>query len=178
MTNLPALPDDSILNLMATAPDMRERVNHVRLGMELVQDVRFTRPVPRFMVDLPWVGDDEDVQYRIAAQLFLADDPDKVDDGPATRASKDITGKSVEVNAVLTNETDMDKGWGAYLLVHCTDLDTGETFVASTGAPQAIIRLAIGYARGEFPLKGAFAGVAGTGRNGNPVVTFIAEPDL
>lgn len=178
MTNLPALPENSILTAMTSEASPAERAKAVSQGMRLHQDPRFTRPVPLFMSALPYIGDDEEVQDRIAAQLFLADDPDAQSTDARTIAAKDFCGKAIVVNDIRTNEAAEKGRWGAYLLIDATIVDTGERQVFNTGAPQAIVRLAIAHARGEFPLKGAFAEVAGTGRGGNAVVTFIAEPDL
>jgi hypothetical protein len=178
MTNLPATQPTTHLHAMATEPDKRLRALAVQAGMELVSDPRFPAPVPAFMLDLPYLGDDEEVQARIAAQLFMADDPDSQAQDSRTIAARDFTGKSIVVHDIRTNGSNMESRWGAYLLVEADIVETGERQVFNTGAPQAVVRLAIAWARGELPLPGAFAQVGLGSKGHNPVITFIAEQDL
>lgn len=176
--NLPTLPQGSCLQALQSplTPEQRAQISYALI--EKIEDPRFARPVVRFLTELPNIGEDDEVQLRIAAQLFTADDPDKVQGESQTIASKDITGKAVTVYDVKAAASDQEKGPGGYLLCDVTIGDDPDHKVVNCGAPQAMVRLARAYATGELPLKGSFAGVAGTGRKGNPVVTFLAESDF
>lgn len=178
MTNLPDLPTGSLLAELRRGVPPAARVNVQRALIEKVDDPRFKRPVCRFLTELPWIGEDEEQQLRIAARLFTADDPDDVDSA-GTTASQDITGKTVTVCDLKVNHSDQEKGPGGYLLLEVEMADLPEPIVVNTGAPQAMIRLARAWAEGHLPITGSFAAIPGTGGNGrNPAVTFIAEGDL
>lgn len=174
--NLPALPEASVLGLLRQPLSGAERAKLQASAMEKVEDERFPRPVPRFLTELPYGGDDDEITDRIAASVLVADDPDTAQSESGTLAGRGLVGKSVVVWDLRVLAGEKPGGWGAYLLLDVTVDDSDEHLAANTGAKQAVTRLARCWVDGELPVKGSFAEIAGTGRNGNAAVTFITEP--
>lgn len=144
--------------------------------MERVPDDRFDTEVPRFLTLLPFGGDNDEITDRIASMILVSEDPDKAQDESGTTAGKDLVGETVTVWDIRVVPGKKPGGWGAYLLFDFTRKDSEVHEVGNTGAKQAVGRLANAWAKGEFPLTGAFSEIAGTGASGNPAVTFVGEP--
>lgn len=178
MTNLPAVPDGSSIDQYRKAKKPEARAQAAAFMMEHVAGDPFPRTSPRFMYELPYIGDDDEVQERIAARLLLAEDPDKATDEAGTVKSANLVNQTIVVHEIRAAVSGMDNGWGAYLLADVTVVDTGERIVMNTGAAQVIVRLARAWAEGQLPLTGSVAAISGTGKGRNPALTFIAEPDL
>lgn len=174
--NLPTLPEASVLGLLRQPLSGAERAKLQAAAMERVEDERFPRPVPRFLTELPYGGDDDEITDRIAASVLVAEDPDTAQSESGTLAGKGLVGKSVVVWDLRVLAGEKPGGWGAFLLLDVTVDDSDEHLVANTGAKQAVTRLARCWVDGELPVKGSFAEIAGTGKNGNAAVTFITEP--
>lgn len=174
--NLPALPEASVLGLLRQPLSGAERAKLQVAMMERVEDDRFTRPVPRFLTELPYGGDDDEITDRIAASVLVAEDPDLAQSESGTLAGKGLVGQTLIVWDLRVLAGEKPGGWGAYLLLDVTLDGSEEHLVANTGAKQALTRLARAWVDGELPVKGAFAEIPGTGRNGNAAVAFITEP--
>jgi hypothetical protein len=174
--NLPAVPESSVFGLLRTALSSQERAKLQVMAMEKVTDDRFRRPVPLFLTQLPFGGDNDAITDRIAAMILVADDPDAAQSDAGTMALKDLVGESIIVWDLRVMPGDKDGGWGAYLLLDVTRGDSDEHIVCNTGAKQAVVRLARCWADGELPVRGSPAHIAGTGKKGEPAVAFICEP--
>lgn len=174
--NLPALPDSSVLGLLRQEMSGAERAKLQTAMMERVDDERFPRQVPRFLTELPFGGDDDEITDRIAAMILVAEDPQQAQSDAGTLAAKDLVGQSVIVWDLRVLPGEKPGGWGAYLLLDVTMGDSDEHVVCNTGAKQAVTVLARTWVDGLLPCRGAFTEIAGTGRRGNAAVTFITEP--
>jgi hypothetical protein len=179
MSNLPALPANSLLDQLRNASDPATKTVIQRALVELVEDERFPKRIPRFMAELPFVGTTLEIQLRIGAAMFTAEDPDRQQEGETSLAAQEIIGKTVTVWDLRAAPSDTEGDLGGYLLL---DIDQGnplEHMACSTGAPAAIIRLATAWVYGKLPLTGAFAIIPGTGGAGRkPAYTFMAETPL
>lgn len=175
MPNQPDVPRASTLEMMAKKPSKGEAVVLQKQMMEYVVDDRFTRTVPRFMTELPYGGDNDEITDRIAAQVFFADDPDAATS--KTVAAKDLVGVKggVTIHDIRVNDGNLEGGWGAYLLMDITVGTSEDHVIANTGAKQVITRLARAWAEGALPITGAFTQIATAGASGNAPVAFIAE---
>lgn len=174
--NLPALPEASVLGLLRAPLTGAERAKLQAAAMELTEDDRFPRPVPRFLTELPYGGDDDDITDRIAASVLVAADPDQRQSDAGTVAGKSLVGLRVTVWDLRVLAGDKPGGWGAYLLLDVTVGDSDEHMVCNTGAKQAVARLARCWVDGDLPVAGSFAEIGGTGRRGNAAVAFVTEP--
>ena len=174
--NLPALPEASVLGLLRQPLSSAERAKVQAAAMEPTEDERFGRPVPRFLTEMPYGGDDDDITDRIAMSVLVAADPDQAQADAGTVAGKSLVGEPIIVWDLRVLAGDKPGGWGAYLLLDVTVGDSDEHVVCNTGAKQAVARLARCWVDGDLPVKGAFAEIGGTGRRGNAAVTFITEP--
>jgi hypothetical protein len=178
MSNLPDLPAGSLLDQLRAATSPESKLAVQRALVELVDDERFPKPVPAFMVGLPFIGTSIEQQLRIGSVMFTAADPDAAQAGADTVSSQDLVGKTVTVWDLKTAPSDKESPLGAYLLLDVTEGDDLNHRAANTGAPAAMIRLATAWVFGRLPLTGAFALIPGTGARGNPAVTFMAETPL
>jgi hypothetical protein len=174
--NLPALPEASVLGLLRGQLSSQERAKIQAAAMERVEDDRFKKPVPRFLTELPFGGDDDEITDRIAAAVLVAADPDAAQNDAGTMAGAKLVGRTVVVWDLRVIPGQQPGGWGAYLLLDVTLDDGDDHVVVNTGAKQAVTRLARCWVDGELPARGSFAEIPGTGRAGNAAVTFVTEP--
>ena len=175
MANEITLPASTVLARIKTASSPEERATLQTEAMALVDDDRFPRPVPRFLLELPYGGDSDEITDRIAGAILVADDPDEAQGDSGSSAGKDITGKTATVHDLVVmpanpQKVDQKKGWPAYLLLDVTLGDDPHHLVVNTGAKQAVTRLARAWAEGQLPVTGAFSEIPGTN-----AVTFIVE---
>jgi hypothetical protein len=175
MSELPDLIQHSVLARIKTATTSAERAKLAEEAFEMVDDDRFPREIPRFMAELPFVGSDNDIQQRIAGAILVAEDPDAQQERSTTAAKDMVEVGSVKVWNIWVAPSNLDEGSGAYLLIDCTVGSAQDHRIINSGAWQICARLARAYADDKLPLWGAFAAVGGTGRKGNPVLTFVGE---
>jgi hypothetical protein len=173
-----AKPEAGVLGLLSQPLTPAERAKLQTDAMVRVTDQRFGRPVPRFLTELPYGGDDDEITDRIASAVLVAEDPDAAQDDKGTKAGKDLVGRRVTVWDLRVLDGDKPGGWGAFLLLDVTVGDDETHIVVNTGAKQAVTRLARAWADGQLPVTGAFAAIEGTGKRGNEAVTFIKEDQL
>lgn len=177
-TDLPALPAPDLKVDLNRDLNQVEKAGLRAHAMEYVVDDRFSRPLPRFLTELPWAGSNEAITDRIAAQLLTAPDPDKMPDDDGTIAFQKLVGHTVTVYDIAVMEGDKPGGWAGYLLMDVTVDDDPEHIVANTGAKEAVMRLAIAWARDEFPLTGRPTEKPLKNTSGNRPVMFLAEKDF
>ena len=156
--------------------DRMARFKAMSAELEAVTDERCPRPIPRFMLSLPWTSPDDMVSERIIAQLLSADDPYAATDAGSTVSGKDLVGRKVTIHDLRVQPSDKPGGWGAYLLCDVTvDDDDNNRLAMTIGAKQAVAIIAYAYQAGDFPLVGTPTVVTTTGE-GNTVLGFIVEP--
>jgi hypothetical protein len=171
-------PAATVLGLIKPGLSGAERAVLQAAAMELVDDERFARPVPRFLTELPFGGDADEMADRMAAAVLVAADPDAVQVDNGTTAGKDLVGRPVVVWDLFVLPGVKEGGWGAYLLLDITVDKNDDHIVVNTGAKQAVTRLARLWVDQKLPAKGSFAVIPNTGRQGQPAVTFLSEPVL
>lgn len=173
MTKAVEVPYVGVLTRVTTASNSVERAELQREAMELVEDDRFGRPVPRFLTELPFGGDADETTDRLASALLVAEDPDDAQNTEGTLSGKSLIGKPITVWDLRVAKGDKPGGWGAYLLLDVTIEDSAEHLVVNTGAKQLVARLARCWAEGQFPVTGAIAAIPNTGGQGDPALKFI-----
>lgn len=173
-----AVPTTGILAQLAGKLTPAERAKLQAASMERVEDERFGHPIPRFLLDLPFGGDGDEITDRIASAVLVAEDPDEMQNMSGTTAGKDLVRKPVTVWDLRVLPGDKPGGWGAFLLLDITVGDSEEHVIVNTGAKQVVTRLARCWADGQLPVRGAFAEIDGTGRQGNAALAFVVEPAL
>ena len=178
MTTLPDVPLGGTLRAIGQATTPAERAKLQAAAMEHVTDDYFERPVPRWIAELPRSGDDAEVQERIAAAVLVAEDPDKAQDEGGTDASKELVNKRLTVWDLRVSKSEKEGGVGAFLILDYTIGDDEVHKVATTGAVQAMARLARAWADDDLPITGSFSAIPGTGAKGSPALTFLAQPDF
>ena len=175
MTNLPDVPMEGTLKALATTKDAAALAKLQNAASELVTVEGFPRPIPRWLSELPRSGDDGEVQARIAASVLFAPDPDKAQEGGGTEASKDMLNTSLTVWDLRISPSDKEGGVGCFAILDVTVGDEDAHHVMTTGAIQAIARLARAWAEDKLPVTGSFAAIEGTGSKGSPAITFLVE---
>jgi hypothetical protein len=145
---------------------------------QYVTNENFREPVPAFLTELPFGGNDEETTDRIALNLFAADDPDDVGGPGESLNAMKLVGHDVVVWDIRVKPGSKGGGWKAYLLMDVT-IDGAELHqLANTGAKQVVVRLARAWAEGLLPIKGRVVQInAGSGSENTPLA-FITEPVL
>jgi hypothetical protein len=154
--------------------DQTDRFRAYSHALEAVDDPRCPRPIPRFMLDMPWAENDEEVQERIIAMMLASDDPYQTAQDPTTTASKALIGRPMTVWDMRCRPSDKPGGWGAYLVCDITVGDSELHQVLTCGSKQAVATLAYAWASGDLPIAGTFRVITETGK-GNQVIGFIRE---
>lgn len=173
-----AIPKEGSLVAPRAIIDKAARFQAFTAALQGVNDPRCARPIPRFMVGMPWADDDEDVSERIIAAMLAADDPYQAQDAGKTVSGKDLVGRRVTVHDMRVRPSDKAGGWGAYLLLDCTvDDDDTDHRVVTIGAKQAVATLAYAWYSGDLPVVGTVTVITETA-GGNTVLGFIVERDL
>jgi hypothetical protein len=170
-----ALPAASVLGMIVTPGETVSRQALAAASMDRVEDERFHRPVPRFLTELPWGGDDDEITDRLAAAVLVAEDPDKAQQESGTIKGASLVGKAITVHDLRVMDGNLEGGWGAYLLLDVTLHGSEDHLVVNTGAKQIVTRLARCWAEGQLPVDGAICELAGTGKQGNKALAFVVE---
>jgi hypothetical protein len=143
--------------------------------MQLVDDPRCPRKIPRYLLELPWASDDDPIAERIIAQILAAPDPWKVQADDLSTSGQAQVGKRAVVYDIRVHPSSKPGGWGAYLICDATVAPDEDTHTAITvGAKQAVTLLALAWAYGELPIAGTFT-VATETDAGNQVLSFVRE---
>lgn len=155
-----------------------ERWKAFTRAIEVVDDPRCPRPIPRFMLDMPWVQDPEAIQDSIIVQMLASDDPDEFQLSSGTESGKDLVGRKVTVHNVQAFPSKKPGGWGAYLMLDAEVDGDPVRRPISTGAKQAVARLALAFFTGQLPITGTFTVVGTPSPDGNTPIGFVAERAL
>lgn len=176
--NRVAVPTTANLATIQETPDQMTRFKAYSRALEAVDDPRCPRPIPRFMLDMPWSDENDPVSERIIAAILSEPDPWEAQTGGASASGKDLVGRKVEIHDMRVHPSDKPGGWGAYLLCDAVIGDRAGLHKAVTvGAKQAVALLALAWFQGDLPITGTFTVVTETGK-GNTVLGFIRETPL
>lgn len=175
MTTEIDVPMGGALKALAGKLTPAERAKFQQHLSEQVTDERYDKPVPRWVLELPQAGDDDEVQARIASALLVAENPDTAQTESGSETSKELLNRQLTVWDLRASKSRKEGGVGAFLILDVTEGDDEVHKVVTTGAIQAMARLARCWADDQLPVTGAFAAVPGTGDKGTPVITFIVE---
>lgn len=111
-------------------------------AIALVDHPGCPRPIPTFLVDLPWAASDDEAIAEIIEQILRAETADQVIDRKGTIKFEDLLGQTIWIDRFSMRPTDLDEGVGAYALIHFHvpggDLDE----ITSTSALGVLAQLA------------------------------------
>jgi hypothetical protein len=168
------IPDTGNLAILHESADGVSRFRAMSHALEAADDPRCARPIPRFMLDMPWASEDSDVSERILAKLLSADNPLDVEAAGATLSGKNLVGRVITVHDIRVAPSTFESGWGAYLLCDITVGDDMVHDVMTVGAKEAVAKLAYAYFTGQLPITGTMTVITVTGK-GNTVLGFVVE---
>lgn len=160
---------------VSTVADPSARMKLAREAMQLVTDERTPRPIPAFMLELPWADDSDEIVERIITQLLASDDPDAFQSADNTQELKKLLGKQITVHDLRVRASDKDGGWGGFLILDVTIEGSADHQVITTGAKQAVARLGRAYLDGQIPGTGTFVEVAAASTGRSAPLGFILE---
>lgn len=178
MSNLPDLPKSGVFAAVNKAKSEADKAKALTLAGQYVTNANFKEPVPAFITELPFGGDNDEVTDRIALNVLTADDPDDVQSAGESINAMKLVGHEVTVWDIRVRPGSRGGGWKAYLIMDIT-IDGSETHqFANTGAKQVVARLARAWAEGQLPISGRVIQVGqGAGVENTPLA-FITEPPL
>lgn len=166
---------------LAAAREGKTQVDRHHAFMEAMQPVkveRCARPVPRFMVDMPWTSPEDLVAERIIAKLLSSEDPYAVTNAGETLSGKALVGRKVTVHDVRVSPSTTKGGWGAYLLCDVTVDDNTEVHeVMTIGAKEPVAILSYAWFMGDLPITGTPTVVTNTDDD-KTVLGFVVERPL
>lgn len=177
MSNEVAVPEGTSMAVAHSAPTFMDRHAAFTDLMKLVSDDRCARKIPRFMLGMTWVSDDDEIAERIIAKMLAADDPYSVDNAGETLSGQGLVGRKVTVHDVRCAPSSKPGGWGAYLICDVTIDDQDAHDVMTVGAKEAASKLAYAWFMGDLPIAGTMTVVTETGA-GNTVLGFVVERHL
>ena len=178
MTNLPGLPKNSPLALVAKAKTPADRQKAMSLAGNYVSNEYFREPVPAFFLDLPHGDSTDEITDRIALAALVAENPDQLAAESGSTAMRDLVNIPIVVWDIRAMAGGMDSGWKAFLIFDFTRGNDDYHEVGNTGAKQIVVRLARAYAEGRLPLKGRVVEISRGGSGGNKPLAFVAEEDF
>lgn len=164
----------AVARAVKTKPERFKAFSH---ALQAVDDPRCPRPIPRFMVDMPWSNEDDQAAERIIAKLLSADDPYAAQNAGETLSGKDLVGRRVTVHDIRCSPSQFKGGWGAYLLCDVT-VDGGDDHeIMTMGAKEPVALLSYAWFTGDIPITGTPTVITETA-GGNTVLGFIVEREL
>lgn len=171
------VPQDTNLAAAHEAPTFMERHTAFTKALQLVDDDRCNRRIPRFMQGMPWASEDDEIAERIIAKMLAADDPYSIDNAGETLSGKGLIGRKITVHDVRVAPSSKPGGWGAYLICDVTVDSDDAHDVMTVGAKEAAAKLAYAWFMGDLPIAGTMTVVTETGE-GNQVLGFVVERAL
>lgn len=168
------VPSTNNLALAHEAGTQVERFRAFSHALEAVDDPRCQHPIPRFMLDMPWAGDDDETQDRIIATMLSRDDPYAEPDERGTLSYRDLIGKRVVIHDIRVAPSKFKGGWGAFLVCDVTVEDSADHEILTVGAREAVSKLSLAYFRGDLPIQGTPTIITETSA-GNTVLGFTVE---
>lgn len=170
-----AVPQGANLAEAHKGPDQMSRLQAFTNALEPIFDERCERPIPRFMVDMPWSDGDDMIAERIIAKMLASDDPYTITDAGETLSGKALVGRKITVHDLRCKASDKKGGWGAYLLCDITIDDADFHEAMTVGAKEAVAKLAYAWFQGDLPISGTMYLVTETS-GGGTVLGFMVEP--
>lgn len=157
--------------LAATDPATRQEA--ARYALETVKVPECRRPVPRFMLDLPWAADDEAMADQILTNVLASEDIVGATQPAGALHAEDVLDVPLTVGDLRARESDLrDARWGAYLILSVTYPD-GTLAAVTTGAAQACATMWRLWCEGRFPVVGRFVALNNPGEGRSPAIGFV-----
>lgn len=151
-----ARPEGSAYDLLKAADTPTSKYEAGRYAVEAVEVPGFVHPVPRFMFDLPWNDDDDEIVAGILANIAAADNLEAATAGQELRDPGDLCGERVRILGVAARKSDLDDAkWGAYVTL-TVSVNDGPPEVLNTGAGQVAVTAWRLYCDGALPANGTF----------------------
>lgn len=97
-------------------------------------------------------AEDSSGTERILAQILAATSWESLDDPWESSKAEDLAGKILRLDHAERRPSDFREGLGMFLVLHCTDTETGEAKVVTTSAVSIIGQVTRAYALGALPL--------------------------
>lgn len=116
----------------------------IPLSGELVQQFA------QMAVMIPDEGDD--AYESILTQILGVSDWEKLSDPWRSLSAEKLAGKRIRIDKLVRRPSDYQTGLGLFLVVHYTDVKTGETGVWPTGSVAIVAQLAKAHAAGWLPI--------------------------
>lgn len=149
-------PAGSAIELIRGASTLAERQAAGRAALGLVQLPTASVPVPRFLGDLPWSDDNDQVIEQIIVNLITAEDIETASEGNTPLKADDVLGQWVTLHDLRVRESDVeDADWRAYMSLD-VELGDGRRLVLNCGAKQVMATLWRVYVDGMLPILAKF----------------------
>lgn len=146
-------------------------------AISLVEHPGCDRPIPAFLVDLPWAASDDEAIAEIIEQILLAETADAVIDRQGTVKFEELLGQTIWIDRFSMRPTDLDEGVGAYALIHFHLPTSNRDEVTSTSALGVLAQLAKLHHFGAFPRLVSVQEVD-TGKKGKNNPLYLSVPQV
>jgi hypothetical protein len=93
-------------------------------------------------------GGTEDILRKVLSATTW----DELDEPWETSQVEDILGKRLKITSVVRRPSTLKGGLGVFLVIHLTDIRTGQEYVKTTGSVSVVGQIAAAYARGWMPI--------------------------
>lgn len=148
-----------------------------RQGMELVDRKDCIKPIPKFLVELPW-GDDENAAVEdIALQILYAESVEEVLSRRDSVEMEQLVGVPITVHSFKLNPSKLKDGIGAFAVIDFTYQGNAKHQVTSTSALGVLAQLARIWQLDGFPFDCAPMEID-TGNNGKNNPIYLAPAAL
>ena len=129
-----------------------DRVAASRKALEMVTLPDLSKPVPMFMVDLPWAQDREAAQEEILARIIAAD---SLEAGLADEnlvKLDEVVGHNIVIHSVVARPGTVDEGWGAYCSLDVTIDGKEDHKVVNTSSKEVCVVVWRAFVERRLPL--------------------------
>lgn len=94
----------------------------------------------------------DDDSWGIAEQLLAAETPDQLNAPWSGTSGRDLAGRTLLIHDITRRPSDYDGGPEIFLVVHATDISTGEAVTFTTSALAVLLQLAQAHSHGWLPV--------------------------
>lgn len=172
-----AAGDMAFVRLQQAKTDV-ERYEAGQYAMQLLEVPGLERPIPRFMLDMPWDRDNDDTVEAILLNLATSADIEEATGERKLRKPEDVIGKAVVLLDVKMRRSDVqDAKWGAYAVLSLS-VDGQPPEVMTSGHAQVLVTLWRCWCEGRFPVAGVFKLLGTPTKGRNQPVGFQVESKL
>lgn len=127
--------------------------------------------------EVPEYDDPEAIQRAIVTRILEAESFDDIFGGQGTISSQELLDIPIEVHRCRVMKSSFEDGFGAYMVMDITRLDTGDSEVLTSGARKIMAQVYIAQRRGFLPAKVKIieAGRAKQGRSAPLAMTSLGR---